>query len=109
MKTFVHENIPQFILFTQIYNQYDYNDYYFDEQTDTFVSKFIGKDSDAKKITVLYKAFNRNYLVQDSLQETILNLNKMKVDSDSAVKGDQLNEFLDKMAKYLKDVQLNIK
>lgn len=33
----------------------------------------------------------------------------MKVDSDINVKGDQLNEFLDKMSNYLKDVQLNIK
>lgn len=109
MKNFVHKNIPQFVLFTQIYNQYDYNDYYFDEQTDTFVSKFVGKDSDAEKLTVLYKSFNRNYLVQDSLQETILNLNKMKIDADINVKGDQLNEFLDKMSNYLKVVQLNIK
>lgn len=109
MKPFVHKNIPQFILFTQIYNQYDYNDYYFDEQTDTFVSKFIGKDSDAEKLTVLYKAFNRNYLVQDSLQKTILNLDKMKVDPDGNIKGEQLNNFLEKMSKYLKDVQMNIK
>ena len=109
MKTFVHKNIPQFILFTKIYNQYDYDDYYFDEQTDTFVSKFIGKDSDAEKLTVLYKAFNRNYMIQDSLYETILNLNKMKVDPSATVSGEQLNAFLEKMSKYLKDIQMNIK
>ena len=69
----------------------------------------IGEDSDAEKLTVLYKAFNRNYLIQDSLYETILNLGKMKVDPDATVSGEQLNAFLEKMSKYLKDVQLNIK
>lgn len=109
MKTFVHKNIPQFMLFTKIYNQYDYDDYYFDEQTDTFVSKFVGKDDGAEKLTVLYKAFNRNYFIQDSLQKSISNLDKMKVDPDANIKGEQLNDFLEEISKYLNYVQVNIK
>lgn len=108
MNTFTNTQTPEYVLFTQMYNTYDYTDFYFDEQNNIFVAKFIGKDPIAETLTKLYSQYIKNYPLHVSMHESIKNIDKMKVDNTAVIKGEELNKFLDNMADYLKNIQLKL-
>jgi len=108
MNTFTNTQTPEYVLFTKMYNTYDYTDFYFDEQNNIFVAKFIGKDPIAETLTKLYRQYIKNYSLHASMHESIKNIDKMKVDNTAVIKGEELNKFLDSMADYLKNIQLKL-
>lgn len=108
MNTFTNTQNREYVLFTRIYNTYDYNDFYFDSQSNIFVAKFIGKDLIAETLTKLYRLYIKNYSLHLSIHESIKNIDKMKVDNTVLIKGEELNKFLDNISDYLKNIQLKL-
>lgn len=91
-------------LFTEMYNDYDFSNFYFDDIHDTFIAKFIGHNELAIKITSDYTHFLKNYEVHKSLNETVINLQNMKVNDSDKISGDQLNAFINKMQLYINTI-----
>lgn len=98
----------EYKLFVLLHNNIDYSDFYFDEHTDTFVSKFIGKDNLADDLTNKFRKFKPNYATHLSLYKSCQNLQSMKIDSNATVTGDQLNKFIDTIAVYMNELNLKL-
>lgn len=95
---------PKYKLFTEMYNDYDFSNFYFDDIHDTFIAKFIGHNELAIKITSDYTHFLKNYEVHKSLNETVINPQNMKVNDSDKISGDQLNAFINKMQLYINTI-----
>ena len=98
---FTQTNDPKYKLFTEMYNNYDFSNFYFDDINDIFIAKFIGHDELAFQISAEYKMYLKNYEVHKSLNETSINLQNMKVNDSDKISGDQLNAFINKMKNYI--------